>query len=120
MSEHLQKAIAELEAKLAEQLKAAAKTKSGINQLAELDGLPPPYPEIEEASGGMIRSDHFYGRGVLGSLGLGFIGPISGKDDAERADYLRQILDKFNCGLFVHSPCTDFSLSANSLQCIAS
>jgi hypothetical protein len=63
MSEHLQKAIAELEAKLQEQLKAAAKTKSGINQLAELAGLPAPYPDTEErASGGAIRPDQFYGK----------------------------------------------------------
>lgn len=63
MAEHLQKAIAELEAKLAEQLKAAAKTKSGINQLAELAGMTPPYPETEEpTSGGAIRPDQFYGK----------------------------------------------------------
>lgn len=65
MSEHLTKAIAELEAKLAEQLKSAAKTKSGINQLAELAGLPPPYPDIEEAVGpSAIRSDQFYGKAM--------------------------------------------------------
>lgn len=63
MSEHLQKAIAELETKLEDQLKAVAKTKSGINQLAELAGLPVPYPETEErASGGTIRPDQFYGK----------------------------------------------------------
>jgi hypothetical protein len=65
MSDHLRLAIADLELKLAEQLKTVAKTKAGINQLAELAGIPAPYADIEEVSAGAaIRPDQFYGQAL--------------------------------------------------------
>ena len=64
-SEHLRMAIQELEAKLREQLAQAAKTKSGINQLAELAGIPIPYPETEEkVTSRAMRPDVFYGKSL--------------------------------------------------------
>lgn len=69
MSEHLQKAIEELEAKLREQLAAVAKTKSGINQLAELAGIEVPYPDVEEkVSSRVVRGDQFYGKSLQTSM----------------------------------------------------
>lgn len=83
MSEHMDRAIAELEDRLKAELEAAAphlraatKFKIAINQLAEVDGKPTPYPDVDAhqtagapaakpaAKGVQVRSDEFYGRAL--------------------------------------------------------
>jgi hypothetical protein len=66
MSDHLKSTIADLQQKLREQEATVVRTKSLINQLAEMAGMPPVYARSElEASAGVdlsIRSDQFYGQ----------------------------------------------------------
>lgn len=65
MSDHVQKTIADLEAKLKAQLSEVQDTKRFINQLCGLAGIAPRYAiEVEPSSGASlsIRSDQFYGQ----------------------------------------------------------
>lgn len=66
MSEHLKHTIADLQSKLAEQEEAVITTKTLINQLAEMAGMPPVYSDAElqvaNTSNLSIRSDQFYGQ----------------------------------------------------------
>jgi hypothetical protein len=65
MSDHLKSTIADLQIKLREQEQAVSKTKSLINQLAEMAGMTALY-KLDEESSAMpdlsIRSDQFYGQ----------------------------------------------------------
>lgn len=66
MSDHLKATIADLQVKLREQEQTVSKTKSLINQLAEMAGMEPLYatPELSTSSAVMlsIRADQFYGQ----------------------------------------------------------
>ena len=66
MADHVQKTIAELQKKLAEQEVSVLTTKRLINQLSEMAGLARMYSDAElEAAQSVslsIRSDQFYGQ----------------------------------------------------------
>jgi Arc/MetJ-type ribon-helix-helix transcriptional regulator len=64
MSEHIRKAIEELEQKLQPIENQAQELKTAINSLAKCIELPPPYPETSESKGSstQIRFDQFHGQ----------------------------------------------------------
>src|SRR5690348_16312573 len=66
MSDHLKQTIADLQAKLADQESTVMKTKSLINQLAEMAGMGVIYNDSDlqpaQTSSLSIRSDQFYGQ----------------------------------------------------------
>jgi len=72
MSDHFLNTIAALEEKLAEQMRPVNKTRSMINDLCEMAGLPPKYDISEGAENAngtrsrpidsQIRSDDFFGK----------------------------------------------------------
>lgn len=66
MSDHLKATIADLQIKLREQEDQAVRTKTLINQLAEMAGMPPIY-SVDDLTAKRdvslsIRSDQFYGQ----------------------------------------------------------
>jgi hypothetical protein len=61
MADELAPAVAVLQRKLDEQLRAAGETKKLINMLLKSMGLPEQYPDTGESSG-IIRPDQFYGK----------------------------------------------------------
>jgi DNA-directed RNA polymerase delta subunit len=61
MSDDLAPAVAVLQRKLDDQLKAAAETKKLINMLLKSMGRPEQFPDTGESSG-IIRPDQFYGK----------------------------------------------------------
>ncbi len=67
MQDELSPAIARLENQLSEQNRAAFETKRSINLLLKMAGQPPRYTEDEELSGGAVRPDQFYGKGIVTS-----------------------------------------------------
>lgn len=66
MADHLKATIADLQAKLQEQEQTVVKTKSLINQLCEMAGMPPIYAASELGTSSSadlsILSDQFYGQ----------------------------------------------------------
>jgi hypothetical protein len=61
MADELAPAVAVLQRKLDEQLRAVGETKKLINMLLKTMGLPEQYPDTGESSG-IIRPDQFYGK----------------------------------------------------------
>jgi hypothetical protein len=61
MNDDLAPAVAVLQRKLDDQLKAAAETKKLINMLLKSMGRPEQFPDTGESSG-IIRPDQFYGK----------------------------------------------------------
>ena len=67
MSEHIQKTIAELQTKIAEEAEATRQKKKVVNDLCAMVGIPPVYSDVNEPnkmSIANIRGDQFYGRGL--------------------------------------------------------
>lgn len=66
MSEHIQKTIADFEAKLRLAEAEVSRLKRTINDLCEMAGIPARFattePEVTAATLGSLRSDQFYGR----------------------------------------------------------
>lgn len=64
MADELGPAIAALQQKLAEQLRAVVDTKRTINMLLKMSGQSALYAEEEAETGGSVRADQFYGKGL--------------------------------------------------------
>ncbi len=67
MADHLAPAITALQQKLNEQLRAVADTKRTINMLLKMSDQTPLYAEDDADSGGSVRADQFYGKGLATS-----------------------------------------------------
>src|SRR5690349_21105008 len=71
MTDHIQRTIADAQAKLREQERAVLESKRIINSLCKLAGAPEMYPDAAEASSGpslSIRGDQFYGQPLASSI----------------------------------------------------
>ncbi len=70
MSDHMAKAIEELESKLQGQNEAAKKTKRAINTLCEAAGVATRYPDVDvhDDVRGAFRNDQFYGQPLASSV----------------------------------------------------
>jgi len=67
MADELGPAVAALQQKLVEQLRAVLDTKRTINMLLKMEGKNPQYAEEMEESNTAARPDQFYGKGLATS-----------------------------------------------------
>jgi hypothetical protein len=64
MADELGPAIVALQQKLSEQLRAVTDTKRTINMLLKMSGQSTLYTEEDAETGGSVRADQFYGKGL--------------------------------------------------------